>query len=172
MLLAETLSLMTYVNADLIAQGLSGFDPEKTAIQAGRIMVQRLRELASQRASFAFETTLAARSFAPWLRELQRDGYRLHLEYFWLASPELAVARVAERVRSGGHDVPEATIRQRYIRSLDNFFTIYGPLVDTWRMHDNSGPEPARLIASKLQDGGESIVDAALWTALRGEKSP
>src|SRR4051794_1830916 len=101
-LLAETLHLMTFVNADVIAQGLSGFDPESMAVEAGRIMLQRLHALADRRASFAFETTLAGRSYARWLRSLRGTGYTVHLVYFWLASPDLAVARVAERVRTGG----------------------------------------------------------------------
>jgi predicted ABC-type ATPase len=96
-LLAETLHLMTFVNADAIAQGLSGFHPESMAIEAGRIMLQRLHTLAEQRASFAFETTLAGRSYARWLKSLQGTGYMVHLVYFWLATPDLAVARVAER---------------------------------------------------------------------------
>jgi predicted ABC-type ATPase len=120
-LLAETLRLVTFVNADVITQGLSGFDPGSTAIEAGRIMLQRLHALAAQRESFAFESTLAGRAYARWLRSLRQEGYTVHLVYFWLESAELAVVRVAERVRAGGHAIPEETIRQRYDRSLANF---------------------------------------------------
>ena len=112
-LLAENLRLMTFVNADVIAQGLAGFDPDSAVVEASRIMLERLHLLAQRRQDFAFETTLAARSYASWLRELQQGSYQVHLVYFWLASADLAVARVAERVRLGGHDVPERTIRQR-----------------------------------------------------------
>src|SRR5947209_8423764 len=136
-LLAETLQLMTFVNADVIAQGLSGFNPESMAMEAGRIMLERLHALAEQRASFAFETTLAGRSYARWLRSLRVTGYVVHLVYFWLASPDLAVARVAERVSQGGHNIPEATIRQRYRRSVQNFFQLFRPVVHTWKVFDN-----------------------------------
>jgi predicted ABC-type ATPase len=167
-LLAETLSVMTYVNADLIAQGLSGFDPEGAAVQAGRIMLRRIRELTAQRADFAFETTLAGRTYARWLREFREDGYHLHLEYFWLVSADLAVSRVAERVRNGGHDVPEATFRQRYQRSLENFFTAYSPLMDSWRVHDNSGPAAPVLVAQSQPGAPELVVNEGLW-ALMGK---
>src|SRR5438105_9238006 len=106
-LLAETLRVMTFVNADVIAQGLAGFDPDSAAVEASRIMLERLHKLAEQRADFAFETTLAARSYAGWLKQLRDTGYTVHLCYFWLASADLAVARVAQRVRRGGHNIPE-----------------------------------------------------------------
>jgi predicted ABC-type ATPase len=170
-LLAETLSVMTYVNADVIAQGLAGFDPDSAAVEASRIMLERLRELAVQRADFAFETTLAARTYAGWLRELQQDGYRVHLEYFWLVSADLAVARVAERVRQGGHNVPEATIRQRYRRSLENFFTIYRPLVDSWRVHDNSGLASHNLVAFRPTETQETVVNDAMWSLMKRESA-
>ena len=113
---------MEFVNADLIAQGLAGFDPERAALPAGRVMLQRIRELAKQRVSFAFETTLASRSFARWLAELVRTGYQFHLVFLWLPSADFAVDRVADRVRLGGHSVPEATVRRRYAAGLRNFF--------------------------------------------------
>jgi len=127
--LAETLGVTTYVNADVIAAGLSGFDPDAAVVEASRIMVERLRELAEMRANFAFETTLAARSYFTWLRQLNESGYTIRLYYFWLQSPDIAVARVAVRVRMGGHNIPEGTIRQRYVRSAKNFFRLYRPLV-------------------------------------------
>jgi predicted ABC-type ATPase len=124
-LLRDILSVNEFVNADVIAQGLSAFEPERAAPAAGRIMLARLRELARQRESFAFETTLASRSFAPWIAGLKSEGgYKFRLVFLWLPSPEAAVARVAERVRAGGHDVPEATIRRRYAAGLKNFFTL------------------------------------------------
>ena len=94
-------------------------------MQAGRIMLARLRELARQRVDFAFETTLASRTFAPWLRELRDSDYRVHLLFLWLPSPELAIARVATRVQEGGHHVPDETIRRRYHAGLRNFFRLY-----------------------------------------------
>src|SRR5262245_8852726 len=104
-LLKETLALTEFVNADVIARGLSAFDPERATIAAGRIMWKRLRELAHERENFAFETTLASKSYAPWLAKLVESGYRLELTFLWLPSADLAVARVADRVRMGGHAV-------------------------------------------------------------------
>lgn len=115
-LLQGELSISDFVNADVIARGLSAFDPDRAAIAAGRIMLGRLRELAHPRETFAFETTLASRSFAPWLRDLRGSGYAVHLIFLWLSSQELAEQRVADRVCSGGHDVPADTIRRRYRR--------------------------------------------------------
>jgi predicted ABC-type ATPase len=121
-LLAGTLGLTDFVNADVIARGLSAFRPQDAALEAGRIMLERLRSLASLQASFAFETTLASRSFAPWIADLRRQNYVFHLVFLYLPGPEAAIARVAERVRSGGHDVPVETIRRRYTAGLRNFF--------------------------------------------------
>src|SRR5437879_465876 len=111
-LLANTLKVMTFVNADVIAQGLSGFNPDAVALRAGRIMLEQLDELTAQRANFAFETTLAGKTYASWLNSLRESAYKVHLFYFWLAKVEMAIDRVATRVRKGGHHVPEATIRQ------------------------------------------------------------
>ena len=99
------------MNADQIAAGLSGFAPETAAIAAGEIMLRRIRELANERVDFAFETTLASRSLAPWLRSLINSDYEVHLVFVWLPNAEVAVKRVAQRVGSGGHNVPEDTIR-------------------------------------------------------------
>lgn len=147
-LLRGTLGVTEFVNADTIAQGLSAFDSQSVALYAGRIMLRRLQELAQQRTSFAFETTLASRTFAPWLTELIASGYRFHLVFLWLPSADFAVDRVADRVRMGGHDVPEPTIRRRYESGLRNFFTLYRPIVTSWRMYDNSQLPTMRLIAS------------------------
>ena len=123
--LRDVFQIGTFVNADFIAQGLNGFDPDSVALQAGRLMRQRLHELATEGQDFAFETTLSGKTYAAWLRSLQEAGYRVALLYYWLESPDLAVARVAARVGRGGHHVPEATIRQRWTRSVDNLFQLY-----------------------------------------------
>jgi predicted ABC-type ATPase len=166
-LLAKTLRIMTYVNADVIAQGLSGFDPDAAAIRAGRIMLQQMEELVAQRANFGFESTLAGRSYANWLDSLRNSGYRVHLFYFWLNSPELAVARVATRVINGGHEVPEATIRQRYGRSVRNLFDLYMPVVTGWKVYDNSGVGRPRLIAKSRQNQPPEILEPAIWSSIR-----
>src|SRR5262245_35222782 len=103
-----------FVNADVIGQGLSAFRSEAMALKAGRIMLEHLHELADTRCTFAFETTLASRTFAPWVADLKGKGYLFRLLFLWLPSPELAMTRVRDRVRRGGHDIPEDTIRRRY----------------------------------------------------------
>ena len=167
-LLAEELGVMEFVNADVIAQGLSGFAPEKVAVEAGRIMLTRLKELAAARVTFAFETTLASRTFAPWLRELSHDGYQVKLNYFWVASPELSFARVQNRVRKGGHYVDPGTVTRRYKRGLGNFFELYRPVADVWRMWDNSDPSGPRLIAWGIRESSESCTDPVLWQHIKG----
>lgn len=125
-LLRDYLEISEFVNADVIAQGLSGFNVDTVALEAGRIMLQRLRHLATQQVNFAFETTLASRTYARWLTQLRDDGYRVHLSFLWLPSEEMAVARVASRVERGGHDIPEDVIRRRYHAGLKNFSACTG----------------------------------------------
>jgi predicted ABC-type ATPase len=156
-----------FVNADTIAAGLSAFAPETVAFASGRLMLDRVRELAHEGRDFAFETTLASKSFAPWLKNLQAEGYTLHLVYLWLPTVELALARVAERVRRGGHAVPESTVRRRYDRSLANFFTLYSVFADSWVMLDNSIRRRPRLIAKRVMDRPVRIFDTDGWHALR-----
>ncbi|MBF0138224.1 MAG: zeta toxin family protein [Magnetococcales bacterium] len=138
MLLRQFFGVVDYVNADTIAAGLSAFAPEKAARQAGRIMLRELHRLHAKGGNFAFETTLATRSYAPWLIKCQNEGYRVNLLFLALSSPDVAVARVAERVRNGGHDVPREIIRRRFHRGLVNFFTLYRPVLDRWFLIDNS----------------------------------
>ncbi|MCE2484101.1 MAG: zeta toxin family protein [Desulfurellaceae bacterium] len=168
-LLRDYLGLTEFVNADVIARGLSGFQAEAVAIRAGRIMQARLRELASQRRDFAFETTLASRSFASWLRELRDSGYRAHLLFLWLSSPELAISRVAARVQQGGHHVQEEIVRRRYQRGLQNFFKLYRPIVDSWVLFDNGSEQGRQQIASYI--GGEELLisNVRLWDTIRGQ---
>lgn len=166
-LLADTLHVMTFLNADTIAQGLAGFDPDSAAVEASRIMLERLDRLAEQRQDFAFETTLAARSYVVRLRQWARNDYRLHLVYLWLASADLAVARVALRVQLGGHHVPEATVRQRYRRSMRNFFTLYKPLPLTWQVYDNTEMNSLRLIAFQDETSAENVLDESVWERMK-----
>jgi predicted ABC-type ATPase len=161
-LLPVDLRIRQFVNADTIAAGLAAFAPETAAVAAGRVMLRRLDDLARERQSFAFETTLASRSFAPFLRGLRAEGYRIHLIYLWLRSPELAVRRVAERVIHGGHSVPESTIRRRYRRGLANFLHLYRPLADTWVLCDNSGDGPV-VVARGTSGDVEQVYQRELW---------
>ena len=163
LLLRDTFGLLEYVNADTIAQGLSAFQPEAAAFEAGRIMLKRLHHLAAKRASFAFESTLAGRAYAPWFERLRSSAtYEIHVLFIWLRTPELAIQRVGERVRRGGHDVPETVIRRRYTLGIRHFFHVYRLLADTWGMYDNSGTRPVLLATGRL-DEGPHVHQAEGW---------
>jgi predicted ABC-type ATPase len=164
-MLPAFLDCVEFVNADDIARGLSAFRPESVALLAGRMMLKRLDELARQRVDFAFETTLSSRSFAPWLRERQAEGFDVHLLYLWLPSPDLAVARVAARVQAGGHGLAETDIRRRYWRGKDNFLELFMPLANTWEVYDNSESEP-RLVAFGGQTESMTITVSEIWQRL------
>jgi predicted ABC-type ATPase len=165
-LLQETLGVTEFVNADLIAQGLSPFAPETAAVAAGRIMLARMRDLAHRRATFAFETTLAGRAYVPWIERLIGSGYQFQIIFLWLPSPEFAVARVANRVHLGGHSVPEAAVRRRYDRGLRNFFSLYHPLASKWRMHGNAGVGDPQLIANGRGETAERISEPDTWSMI------
>jgi predicted ABC-type ATPase len=126
-------------------------------------MLERLRELAAQRADFAFETTLASRSFAPFLKQLIADGYRVRLVYVWLNSPDLCVSRVAARFRSGGHTVDEDVVRRRYQRSVNNFFSLFRQLADRWEVFDNTGGSGAELVAEGRRSMVTAIHNQDVW---------
>jgi predicted ABC-type ATPase len=145
---------------------LSGFDPGSVAFQAGRVMIERLHELASQKRSFAFETTLAARHYAAWIKGLRAEGYSFQLMFLWLRSPELALQRVTERVKSGGHYVAEEVVRRRYWGGLRNFWNLYQPLADTWAVYDNSRSGP-RLLATGISNEVSSKLEPSLWKEFR-----
>ena len=165
-LLRDSFRVTEFINADTIAAGLSAFRPASVAIAAGRIMLERMRHLTVTRKNFAFETTLASRTLAPWLAALQRDGYHVHLLFLWLKSDELAVTRVTERVRLGGHDVPAEVVRRRYRVGLQNLFRIYMPLVDSWQSYGNSeGPDPVRIAAGDRYSV-RKISDVRTWRNL------
>jgi predicted ABC-type ATPase len=165
-LLPVDLQCREFVNADTIAAGLSPFEPASVAVQAGKLMLTRIHELAERKVDFAFETTLAARSFAPFLRDVREKGFEIHLLYLWLPSVDLALSRIASRVRRGGHDIPEQIVRRRYIMGLRNFFQLYMPLADNWTVYDNSGAEPKRV--AYLGGNGAAVVeDSIVWNAMR-----
>ena len=134
-----------FVNADLIAAGLAPFDPERAAFKAGRLMLEEIAEHARKGESFAFETTLSGRGYARLIPAWREDGYTVKLFFLRLASPELAIARVRQRVREGGHNVPEPTIRRRFAAGLRNLEEIYKPIVSEWAIYENSGPAPLLL---------------------------
>lgn len=135
----------TFVNADLIAAGLAPFEPERAAFRAGRLMLEEIFSHVRRGKSFAFETTLSGRGYAGLISGWQGDGYILKLFFLRLAFPELAIARVRQRVREGGHDVPEPVIRRRFASGLRNLEQLYKPAVDEWAIYDNSGSEPVLI---------------------------
>ncbi|MBM3289977.1 MAG: Zeta toxin family protein [Candidatus Hydrogenedentes bacterium] len=165
----ELFGVVEFVNADVIAQGLAGFAPDRVALQAGRIMLQRIQRLSERRESFSFETTLSSRALARTIQHLRdNQGYTVYLVYLWLSSADLAVARVADRVASGGHSIPEDAIRRRYDRSIDNFLRIYREMVDAWRVYDNSNPGTPQLIAKGDRVRTLTVRDDSVWRQLAG----
>jgi predicted ABC-type ATPase len=168
-ILQDALAVQEFVNADVIARGLSAFKPESVALSAGKIMLRRLDELAADRASFAFETTLASRSFAPRLQQLLTLGYTFHLFFVWLPTAESAIARVAERVKAGGHHVPEETVRRRFRNGLKNLFELYRPLATSWQVVNNANLSAPKVIAQGIRGLPPDIVDSPLWSSIARE---
>lgn len=164
-ILPEILDCDEFVNADEIARGLSPFKPEKAGIQAGRLMLQRVKSLIGKGHDFAFETTLATKSYKNLVSDAQANGYTVTLIYFYLSSQDLAVKRVETRVKEGGHNIPEAVIRRRYNNGLKNFFNIFRTIVDEWMFIENSG-EPYKLIAQKTRTKEIVYIDK-IWKELK-----
>jgi predicted ABC-type ATPase len=166
-LLREALAVDEFVNADTIAAGLSAYRPEASAVAAGRVMFDRLRHVAQRRMDFAFETTLSGRGRARWLQELRSVGYRMHFLFLSLPSPDLAVARVEDRVRRGGHHVSDDVVRRRFGAGIRNLFESCLPVVDSGQIYDNSQAAGARLIASWAPGKKPAIADSEAWDRLR-----
>ena len=163
-LLRDGWRIKEFVNADEIAKGLSGFQPESVALQAGRLMWERLEELAVSRKSFAFETTLASRTYAPWIVKRKAEGYQTRLVFIWLPSAEMAIRRVIDRVRVGGHHIPDDVIRRRYAGGLRNLFELYLPLIDRWQVLDGTEPADLRLVASGGAGRSPRVLDQKTWS--------
>ncbi len=161
-LLPELLNCREYVNADTIAAALSPFNPASVSIQSGRLMLERIRHLANQKTNFSFETTMASRSFAPFLIDCKNNNYKINLIFLWLQTPDLALARVEDRVARGGHNIPSEIILRRYQRSIHNFLNIYSPLADDWVLYDNSSTEPT-IIAEKKLHKPYAVHHKAYW---------
>jgi predicted ABC-type ATPase len=162
--LPEYAGCINFVNADLIAAGLSPFAPEAAAIKAGRIMLEQIRTYARKGSDFAFETTLSGMTYAKLFKQMKDSGYEIHLIFLWLRDVELALKRVAERVKSGGHDVPEDVVRRRFKRGIENLFTIYRPLIDRWILYDNSFGSP--VLIAKETKGNMEVADSEIFGLL------
>lgn len=156
--LPKILQCKEFVNADEIARGLSPFNPESVAIEAGRLMLKRISELLQRNESFSIETTLSTRSYFRLVEKAHSQGYDVTLLFFWLKSPLQAIERVAERVAKGGHDIPKDIIVRRYWEGLDNLFKIYMPIVDTWILVNN-GETPRSIVATGGKDQTTIIKD-------------
>ncbi len=165
-LLPEILDCKEFVNADEIARGLSPFQPEKVAFEAGRIMLNRFDELLLKNESFAFETTLSTKSYKNRILKAKELGYQTTLLFFWLNNVELAKKRVKMRVKEGGHDIPSNFIERRYIRGIYNLFSIYLPIVDQAILFDNSDGE-YDLIAEKTESEALKIVNLQKFNELK-----
>ena len=146
-----------FINADLIAQGVSPFSPESVAIHAGRLMLDEIQLSMHRGVDFGFETTLSGRSHLGMIRRLKEHDYEVHIFYLWVPSVELTLARIKERVLRGGHDVAEGVVRRRFERSVTNFLTLYRSLADTWVLFDNSAP--ALSIVASEEKGKLLVVE-------------
>lgn len=156
-ILPEILECKEFVNADEIAKGLSPFQPEKVAFEAGRIMIERVNHLLKNKQSFALETTLATRSYKSKLIWAQENGYTVKLLFFWLPTIEMAVERVAVRVSEGGHHIPKDVIARRYKRGIANLFKIYLPLSSEWIIFDNSKNQLEEIANGAYEDVTEIL---------------
>jgi len=161
--LPEYVECLEFVNADLIAGGLSPFAPEKAAIHAGRLMLEQIHSLVKRGLDFGFETTLAGKTYVKLLRDITKR-YLIHIFFLWIPNVELAIERINLRVKNGGHHIPEAIVHRRFSRSLPNFLRFYQPLADSWTIFDNSGDDP-RMIAFE-ESGKIEILDPDLLNVL------
>ncbi len=140
-----------FVNADLIAQGLSPFAPQQAAVKAGKLVLEQIKDLVNKNVDFGFETTLSGKTYQKHFKALKDNGYKLHLFFLWIPGPQLAIARVKDRVEQGGHNVPIKDIKRRFDRSIEKFFQQYRLLVDKWMLFNNARIEP-ELLAKKTNN--------------------
>ena len=165
-LLPEMLGCVNFVNADEIARGLSPFSPETVDVQAARIMLARIEELLAQKVDFAIETTLATRSYVQLVKRAQKAGYKVHLLFFCLESPEQAILRVAQRVAEGGHNIPEDVIRRRFARGIANLTHLYLPICDSALVYNNSHGKPQIIAELEIETHSMIVYDKAIWTKI------
>jgi len=151
----------TFVNADMIARGLSAFSPDAAALKAGRLLLEQISGYAAKRMDFAFETTLSGVTYLSRLRELKKKGYAIHLFFLWIPDVKLSLARVSYRVKMGGHDIAEKVVRRRFHKGIRNFLKIYAPVLDSWMLFDNSGGIPHPI--AKKKDRKIEIFDPKLY---------
>ena len=147
--LPEYVKCPNFINADLIAQGLSPFSPGAAAIKAGKLVLEQIHQFAGQGVDFAFETTLSGKLYLNLFESLKKKGYRIHLFFLWIPNTDLAVSRIKNRVARGGHDVPVQDVLRRFSRSISNFFRLYQSFADSWMLFDNTGINPILIAQGK-----------------------
>jgi predicted ABC-type ATPase len=167
--LPEVLHCTEFINADNIAKGLSPFNVEGVAIEAARIMLMRIRELIHHKVDFAFETTLASKSYISLMKEARSAGYQIHLIFFWLNSVELAKERVSQRVQNGGHNIPLDVIERRYNAGIENLNKLYFNFVDSWLIFDNSDFKH-ELVAEGKRDQIKELLDEEKFSQITNGK--
>ena len=140
-----------FVNADLIARGLSPYDPEAVAIEAGKIALKRIRELIQGQIGFTWETTMSGRTAVSWLKQAHDAGYVLKTYFLWVRDPEVVLRRIRQLVVEGGHNIAEDVSRRRFFKTIQNFFTIYRPVMDSWKLYENDEPGPRLVAVEKLK---------------------
>jgi predicted ABC-type ATPase len=158
---------LNFINPDLIAQGISPLDPSRSMTRAGRLVLEEIRRQVARGEDFAFETTLAGRTYYRQIHGMKVSGYMIRMIYLWLPSPDLALSRIQGRVEAGGHSVPEAEVRRRFGRSLANLFRIYRPLVNSLNFFDNSGEEPVLIF--REEEGKTKIHNSDLYQQILDE---
>lgn len=164
-ILPEILHCKEFVNADSIAAGLSPFNPENVAFEAGRIMLHRISQLLDEKTDFAFETTLATKSYVSLVKKAQNAGYEVTLLFFWLNSPEMAIERVAKRVSLGGHNIPIDVVERRYYRGIYNLLKLYMPICNNWMIVNNMDVYPDIIAEGKL--GVDTIIlNTDIWNII------
>ncbi len=162
--LPDYVKCLEFVNVDLIANGISPFDPERAALRAGRIMLEQIHSLAERGVDFGFETTLSGKTYVKLLQRMKKRRYLIHIFFLWVSDVELALERIRLRVRNGGHHIPEVIVRRRFGRSLPNFLRVYKPLADSWTIFDNSGDVPKTIAIE--ESGKIGILDPDLFNIL------
>lgn len=169
-ILPTILDCTEFVNADEIARGLSPFNPEGVAVKAGRLMLERIDELIEKQETFAIETTLATRSYAKLVEEVQAKGYTVVLIYFWLNSYDLAKERVSNRVKAGGHNIPDEVVERRYTLGIQNLCKIFIGVVDEWLVYDNSDNKALPIANGYIGEQPE-IINPYIWNVIQGYDS-
>jgi len=159
--LPEYAKCRNFVNADLIAQGLSPFSPRAAALKAGRLVLEQIKNLAQRDLDFAFETTLSGKSYIAFLKGLKKKGYSINIFFLWIPNSELAIDRIKDRVAGGGHDVPAIDVKRRFCRGIFNFWHHYRLLADSWLLFNNSDAMPKLIACQRL--GKVEVLDRPLF---------